>query len=389
LSEIGEPAPDSPAEDLEDLYENAPCGYFSLQPNGRIVKANATLSAWMGFPQDELIGKRLHDLLSVGSRIFYETHIAPLLRMQGFFHEVALDFVTASGSRVPVLANAVERHGPAGELLFIRFTIFQAADRRRYERELLASRDAALAAKKQSELLEATSQEHLRAEREAAEFRDQFIAVLGHDLRNPLSAIRGGVEMLSAKETLSERGRFILSLMDNSVLRMSGLIDNVLDFERGRLGGGIVLQRNADSPLTPVLRQVVDEIRAVTPGGVIESDFLLPDLVDCDHARIGQMLSNLLANAVTHGAPDLPVRVEAAIRDGMFELSVANGGAPIPPAAMERLFQPFVRGEVQASLQGLGLGLYIAAEIAKAHGGTLSVRSSALETRFTFAMPRG
>src|SRR3954449_13625325 len=95
LSDAGEP--NAPAEDLEDLYENAPCGYFSLSSEGLIVKVNQTFCRWTGFSKDELVGRRLRDLLNVGGRIFYETHFAPLLRMQGFFNEVALDVMTAAG----------------------------------------------------------------------------------------------------------------------------------------------------------------------------------------------------------------------------------------------------------------------------------------------------
>lgn len=124
------------AEDLEDLYENAPCGYISLDPSGRIVKSNLTLTSWVGIAQEDLLGKRLRDLLNVAGAIFYETHIAPLLRMQGYFNEIALDLVTVSGAKLAVIANALERRDTDGNLLFTRLTIFQAADRRRYERGL-------------------------------------------------------------------------------------------------------------------------------------------------------------------------------------------------------------------------------------------------------------
>jgi len=109
--------------------------------------------------------------------------------------------------------------------------------------------------------------------------------------------------------------------------------------------------------------------------------------VEVDQARIGQMFSNLLGNAIIHGSEDQPILVEAAVVDGNLQLSVANGGQPIPVAAIARLFQPFHRGDAQSSLQGLGLGLYIASEIAEAHGGTIKVSSDARETRFTFSMP--
>jgi sigma-B regulation protein RsbU (phosphoserine phosphatase) len=109
--------------------------------------------------------------------------------------------------------------------------------------------------------------------------------------------------------------------------------------------------------------------------------------VNCDRTRIGQLLSNLLGNATTHGSANKPVIVHAETRDGSFELWVANKGQPIAPESIEKLFEPFFRGEVRASRQGLGLGLYIASQIAKAHGGTLTVASEPDETRFTFSMP--
>jgi len=145
-----------PTEDLEDLYENAPCGYLSIQTDGRIFKTNATFSRWIGFAPDELVGKRLHELLNVAGRIFYETHFAPLLRMQGFFSEVALDLVTEQGRRLPVLVNPTERRDAEGRHLFTRLTVFNATDRRRYERELVEARTVAEEAKRRLQELNAT-----------------------------------------------------------------------------------------------------------------------------------------------------------------------------------------------------------------------------------------
>ena len=224
----------------------------------------------------------------------------------------------------------------------------------------------------------------LLTERQTAELREQFIAVLGHDLRNPLASIAAGTRMLAKAKSKAATDE-ILGLMQKSAARMSNMIDNVLDFARGRLGSGIALNRSPE-PLQPVLKQVIAELRASYPDRKVEAKFSLGQPVDCDSGRIAQLFSNLLGNALTHGSPASPVRVQAVTRDGAFELSVANSGDPIPPEAMERLFQPFYRVAVQRSL-GLGLGLYIASEIARAHNGTLSVDSSKDETRFTFRMP--
>ena len=366
-------------EDLEDLYENAPCGYLSLDPGGRIFKVNKTLCSWVGYAPEHLIGKRLGDLLNIAGRMFYETHIAPLLRMQGFFNEVALDLVSQSGERLPVIANAAERRAADGSVISTRLTLLKAAERRRYEQGLLNARD-------QSRSSEAAAKANLEDERETSQLREQFIAVLGHDLRNPLASISAGARILQ-RHTKGETETRVLQMMQATVMRMSGLIDNVLDFARGRLGGGITLSRDANRPLEPVLQQVVDELRTTMPDRVIESDFRIEAPVNCDRSRIGQMVSNLLGNALTHGSADTPVRVGASTDHGMFELWVANAGEPIPDAAMAHLFLPFFRGQVRASLQGLGLGLHIASEIARAHDGTLTATSTAEETRFTFRMP--
>jgi signal transduction histidine kinase len=227
---------------------------------------------------------------------------------------------------------------------------------------------------------------NLLDEQNASALREQFIAVLGHDLRNPLASIGGGASLLR-KEALSERGSRILDMIQGSVVRMSGLIDNVLDFARGRLGGGFTLARQAGVDLEPILQQVVGELRIGVQGRAIETDFALRDAVNCDPSRFAQMVSNLLANGLTHGAPQEPVQIHAATDGAELKLWIANKGKPIPPGTMERLFQPFFRGEAQPSQNGLGLGLHIASEIAKAHGGSLEVASTPQETRFTFRMP--
>ncbi|MCK1302088.1 PAS domain-containing sensor histidine kinase [Bradyrhizobium sp. 24] len=364
--------------DFEDLYQNAPCGYLSVRPDGRIDRANRTLADWMGYLPDDLSGMRLSDLLNMAGRIFLETHVAPLLRMQGFFDEFALDLLTKNGTRLPAIANARERRSDADALLFTRLTIMRATDRRRYERGLIDAR-------KESDELRTALEERLRQERENAELREQFIAVLGHDLRNPLASIAAGARLMLKAKTPEDALR-LEAMMQSSVGRMAKMIESVMDLARGRLGGGISLSK-AITAVEPVLDQVVAELVAAHPERRIETNFEVERPVFCDPARIAQLFSNLLGNAISHGAPDRPVRVEATAKAEMFELSVANGGAAIPEEARKRLFQPFYRGEAHGPSQGLGLGLYIAAEIAKAHGGSIELDSSEAETKFILRMP--
>ncbi|MGB3338100.1 MAG: GAF domain-containing sensor histidine kinase [Devosia sp.] len=225
----------------------------------------------------------------------------------------------------------------------------------------------------------------LASERRMSELRDQFIAVLGHDLRNPVAAIGAGAGML-LKTPLNERAVKIVTLMQGSVIRMASLIDNVMDFARGRLGGGIELVRQRGD-IAPTLRHVIDELQVANRDRQILADIAVAEPVDLDPTRLAQLLSNLLANALTHGDPAQPVRVEAGLSDRAFVLSVANGGDPIQPEQQAALFEPFARPNGSAGKQGLGLGLYIASQIAAAHGGGIDVTSDAAETRFTLTIP--
>lgn len=231
----------------------------------------------------------------------------------------------------------------------------------------------------------AKSESHLMAEREVSELREQFIGVLGHDLRSPLEAISMSAALMR-EGPLNEDQELAVEMTERSVHRMSDLIHDALDFTRGRLGGGITLESRSDRPVEPVLRQVIGEIRTIWPQRQVVTHFDLRESIHYDRKRIAQLFTNLLSNAMTHGKADKPVTVSVASHGGTFELSVANAADPIPPAVQARLFEPFKRGNAGNYQQGLGLGLYIASEIAKSHGGTLSMVSTEEETRFTFRM---
>ena len=386
-------------EDFNDFFDTALCGFLIAGPGNRILRVNARLLEWTGKTSADLEGALISDIFTLAGRMYYETHLGPLLRMQGFFDEIALELAGPGKERLPVIVNGLERRDDAGVPLFIRVTVFKATERRRYERDLLAAREAAVKANTELRELNVTLgqrvadevKERLSAEgslfdeRHASALREQFIAVLGHDLRNPLASIAGGLRLIE-KTPLMEKALTLTAMMHKSVARMTELIDNIMDLARGRLGGGIALTRSI-CDLEPILLQVVQELRVARPDRAIEADIVLEERVNCDPGRLSQLLSNLIANALTHGAADGPVRVRATIVSGEFEMSVSNLGDPIPLEAFERLFQPFTRGDVRPSQHGLGLGLYIASEIARAHGGTLSATSSKEETRFTFRMP--
>ena len=222
----------------------------------------------------------------------------------------------------------------------------------------------------------------LEAQRRESELRDQFIAILGHDLRNPVASIAAGLKLIGRSD-LSDRDRMVVTQMGASIMRISRLIEDVLDFARGHLGGGLSMAMAGENELKPAIEQVISELQQSHPNRTIRAFVSIDHPVASDPERIGQLLSNLLGNAVTHGSAAHPVEVHAAATKGEFTLSVSNGGKAIPPEALPNLFKPFTRASVDKTSGGLGLGLFIASKIAEAHGGSLTVISDDAETRFT------
>lgn len=230
------------------------------------------------------------------------------------------------------------------------------------------------------------SKDSLAQERRLSGVQEQFIAILAHDLRNPVSALTSGLRMLE-RGVGGSADQELVSLMRASVNRMGLLIENLLDQARKRTGAGIVIERNWTTELGASLRQIGAELQAVAWDQRIEFEIDLGVPVNCDPPRVSQLLSNLLANAVTHGAPGAPIHVTAQATEKEFVLSVANSGKKIAEEMLPTLFLPFERGDDRPSREGLGLGLFISSEIAQGHGGTLNVVSDDAKTVFTFRMP--
>lgn len=238
----------------------------------------------------------------------------------------------------------------------------------------------------ETELAQQRTEAALLREQEAAELRDQFIAVLGHDLRNPLFAISAGAELL-LRRTLEDRSRTVVEHIRASGERASRLVADVLDFARGRLGGGLTLKVALCSDLSQALQQVVKEIEGIYPNREVQAVLGNLEGVHCDRERVTQLVSNLLSNAILHGAQDQPVTLTAERTPGHLLISVHNYGPAIEDAVLAQLFQPFQRRRNERPGNGLGLGLYIAHHIAVAHGGELQVASTDAGTRFVFSLP--
>jgi len=348
--------------------------------NGTFLNANATFCGWLGYSRDELIGqRRFQDLLTAGGRIFHHTHWHPLLQMQGTISEVKLDFVHRDGSTIPMVLNA--RRIVRDEVVVHDLAAYVARDRDKYERELLRSR-------KRLEALVAEATQHQAQAKDRALFAEQMIGIVSHDLRNPLSAIAVATALLAAGELSAAEQRTVARLRRASE-RATRLIADLLDFTQARLGPGLRVSK-VEIELHRVVAEVVEELTLTYPAVSIKHESSGEGVCCADANRLAQLVGNLVSNAVAHGDASRPITVHGIIGAQAFEISVHNSGVPIPRDAQATIFEPMARGKDAPSKDsGVGLGLFIVSQIAKAHGGRAEVDSSAeLGTTFRAIFPR-
>lgn len=246
---------------------------------------------------------------------------------------------------------------------------------------------ALIAMQLDSEMARQQDQTALREANSANDLREQFIAILGHDLRNPLQAVYSAGVLLEKKVT-DPVLQGVAARIRVNVKRMSSLINDVLDFARGKLGEGMAVKIAEVEDIDAGLNAVVREFQDGQPNRQIVANISVTRKVRCDLGRVQQVASNLIGNALKHGSPSDPVKVFARAENSDMILNVWNAGEPIPPESIGKICEPFWRQSPNGNREGLGLGLYICSEIVRAHGGTLSVRSSKENgTDFTARLP--
>jgi sigma-B regulation protein RsbU (phosphoserine phosphatase) len=365
---------------MDDRFEAAPCGLMQTTEAGLIQLVNSWFCQWVGYQREDLVGKRrLQDLLTVGGRIFHHTHWAPLLRMQGSVTEVKLEVQNRDGHVLPMIFNAVrvDRDGAVVH----EIASYVARDRDRYEQELVRSR------RRLEELV--TEANRLQAEaKDRAGFAEQMVGIVSHDLRNPLGAIKMGAAVLEGSG-LPEGAQRTVARINRAADRASSLIAELLDFTAARLGRGLVVTRSPID-LHQVVAEALDELRLVYPQRTLEYVRAGEGPCAADASRLAQLVGNLVSNAVTYGDPSQPITVTSALVDQIASIAVHNTGKPIDPELQRTMFEPMTRGSTSGSAgRSVGLGLYIVREIARAHGGTATVTSTAATgTTFDINWPR-
>ena len=362
-----------------ELFDSAACALAVTAEDGTILQANSRFSEWLGFSTTELYGKRFQDLLTMGGRIFHQTHLAPMLRMRGSVTEVKLDMLHREGHKLTVLLNGIKREQDDGTLYDL--ALFGTTDRDKYERESLNARnfaEALLQEKTATELALKLAQAELSdayaISQRRALFAEQMVAIVSHDLKNPLTAIRMASDFLNRGERTAKE-RQLLGHIGQSSERAQRMIADLLDFTQARVGQGITIKA-APLDLHEVIHRAVDELRVACPAANLVHLAEGSGEACLDADRVQQIIGNLVANSVAYGDLQRPITVTSRLGQGRCEVSVHNHGKVIPEALLTELFEPMTRGTDQGSdVRSVGLGLYIVRELARVHGGDVAVSS--------------
>ncbi|MDQ6861627.1 MAG: HAMP domain-containing histidine kinase [Verrucomicrobiota bacterium] len=357
---------------MDPLLDHAPCGYLAFNDEGIIRTVNRTLAALLNYSPEELAGQRFETLLTVGARIFYQTHFFPVLKLTGEAEEIYLTMRSRGGPDVPVLTNAIrrERDGEMrSECVFVRML-----QRSKYEDELLHAKRTAEAAR---------------------DAKAKFLSMMSHELRTPLQAIAGYCDLLlhEVSGPLNTEQRSDLRAVQGASEELVRLLNDILDFARLESGTTeIKLETvSVDAALaraeTLVIPKLAEARLSYTRIGC-DSDLSLRANAD----RLQQVLLNLLTNAIKFTAADGVISMECSADDRFTRIAVRDTGCGIPSEHLEHIFDAFAQvdpNRIDSRQRGVGLGLAISRELVEAMSGELSVESEVgAGSVFTIALPR-
>ncbi|KQV51452.1 ATP-binding protein [Massilia sp. Root335] len=380
--------PTLPTGDI--LFDHAACALLLTAADGLILKANRTACTWLGYAEDELVGKlRMRDLLPVGARLFYHTHCQPILEAQGSVAEIQVDLRNKRQERLPMLIN-ISRHGEADDMVD-HWALFMASDRRAYERELLAARKAAEAALEARRSAEGELTK-LNAQLSATDRRkDEFLATLSHELRNPLAPMRSALDVLKLKFGHGTDNR-LLQAFDRQLRHLTRLVDDLM--EVSRITQGRMQLRCAPVELSALVHGAAHDLAATmdAAGHTLRLSIAPPPvIVEGDATRLTQVVINLLTNAAKYTPDGGTIELGLSCMDGMAEIMVRDNGIGLPAAALSTVFDMFSQLEpaLERSKGGLGIGLALVRGIVELHDGSVHADSAGpgLGSTFTIRLP--
>lgn len=356
----------------EALFEFAPCGYVVTSPDGAIRRANRQFRTWTGWSQNDLTqGMRFQELLPKGARIFYETHYDPLLRMQGFINEIAVDLIGHQQPRIATLVNAVQLRNGDGVATANLIVVFRASDRRKYEEEILEAKRRATEAEERLKFAKQAAEDANRA-------KSEFLANMSHELRTPMNGVIGFADLL-AGTTIDAFQKDCIDSIRFSADALLVIINDLLDF--AKIESGKLTLEAIQFDLRVLLQRAVDVFRPKLAVSPVELEFVW-DLgprnnYTGDPGRVRQVVLNLLGNAVKFTSRGRIVLRAFADRDGCPRLSVSDTGIGIPLDKQSAIFGKFNQADSSMTRRfgGTGLGLAITKQLASAMGGEVGFES--------------
>lgn len=348
--------------DTEDFYQNAPCGFLTCDGEGRIVGINNTLLTWTGRERGEIEGlATFSSLLTAGSRIFAETHIIPLMKMQGYVNEISLELRVKDDSALPALVNAYRAENTEKGEEYYRLTVIDYTARKKFEQELIEARKAA---EKSERLLSAVNQD-----------LERFAYIASHDLQAPLNTISGLIHVIKMKQLLvkSEKSEKILELIIRNAERMKMMIHDLLEYRKYDAGSLINESVSLKSVCAEAVENLSADIRSTQAKVKISDD--LPEVRGA-HIRLVRLFQNLFTNAIKFRSKEPPViQVRAEIAGDMVRVSVADNGRGFDPSKAEIIFGFMERLQSRDEIEGTGLGLAACRRITDMHGGRIWAES--------------
>jgi signal transduction histidine kinase/ActR/RegA family two-component response regulator len=366
----------------EQLLDEARCGYLAVRPDGSLARVNQTFVDWTGHDRDSLLaGKTFQQLLTVPSRIYYETHVAPLLQMQGHVREVAFDLLRPAQPPLSVLFNCVQKKDASGGEALIRMIVFDATHRRSYERELLRAKRAA------DEATQIQSAQREEAER-ANRAKDEFLALVSHELRTPLGVILGWSQVLRKKAAGNADVEHAVCVIERNTHAQVRLVDDLLDMSRIVSGKLRLDVQRVD--LASVIEAALETAEPAALARNIRLHSLLDPgvIVAGDPGRLQQVFWNLFSNAVKFTPKDGFVRVLMQRVNSHIEVSVIDNGQGMTPDFIAHAFERFRQFDSADTRRtaGLGLGLSLVKYLVEMHGGSIEARSEGESRGSTFTV---
>jgi len=371
------------------FFDQAACGLMATDAHGMILTANASLHAWLGMVPGALVGMRLHDLLPASARLFHYTCCVPRLQSEGAAHDIQIDLLMTGGARLPVLVQLVRQRD--GDREIDHWALFRDGGRHAYENALLCKSEAADGAREVQRQRDLQLQA-ANTQLSAADLRkDEFLATLSHELRNPLAPMRSALDVLKIKHGNDDDAR-VIGAFDRQLRHLTRLVDDLM--EVSRITQNRMQLRRAPVDMAALVRGAVHDMASVMTAARHTLRLALPEApltVDGDATRLAQVVINLLGNAAKYTPDGGLIDVELAGQAGHAELRVRDNGIGIPAGALGTIFQLFTQLEPgrERACGGLGIGLALARGIVELHGGEILVESDGpgRGSQFTLRLP--